>query len=44
MEAKVARLKEAKTNPFVDPAGYHAAVSEAEAAYRKQLAAERGKR
>ena len=44
MEAKAARLKEARTNPFVDPAGYRAAVSEAEAAYRKQLAAERARR
>src|SRR5437867_5044202 len=44
MEAKVARLNRRGANPFVDPAGYRAAVTEAEAAYLKQLATERARR
>lgn len=40
----VARLKTGGANPFVDPTGYRAAVADAEAAYLKQLAAERAKR
>ena len=43
MEEKVARLKRGGLNPFVDPAGYRAAVAHAEAAYLEQLASERGK-
>ena len=38
MEAKVARLgKEPKTNPFVDPEGYQAYVTNREDAYRETL-------
>jgi len=44
MEPKVTRLKAGGANPFVDPAGYRVTVADAEAAYLKQLAAERAKR
>jgi metallo-beta-lactamase class B len=38
MEGKVARMKHDGPNPFVDPDGYRAYVSEREQAFRKELA------
>jgi metallo-beta-lactamase class B len=38
LEAKYPRLKDAGTNPFIDPAGYKAYVAEREAAFRAELA------
>lgn len=36
MKAKVEKMKSGGANPFVDPAGYKAYVSEREAAFRKE--------
>jgi metallo-beta-lactamase class B len=38
LEAKYPRLKDAGSNPFIDPAGYKAYVAEREAAFRAELA------
>jgi metallo-beta-lactamase class B len=45
LKEKYEKLKSAPAgpNPFIDPAGYQARVAEAEAAYLKKLAAEKGK-
>jgi metallo-beta-lactamase class B len=44
MEDKRARQRAgAATNPFIDPAGYRAFIAESDAAFREQLAAERGR-
>jgi metallo-beta-lactamase class B len=37
MEAKFARIQEAGPNPFIDPSGYQAYVTERESAYRDEL-------
>ncbi len=37
MESKVGRIKLAGPNPFVDPAGYHAYITEREQAFRAEL-------
>jgi metallo-beta-lactamase class B len=37
MDEKLARFKPGVTNPFIDPAGYRAYVSEREQAFRKEL-------
>ena len=44
MEAKVARLKDGGSNPFIDPGGCHAVIAQAESAYLRQLAAERSRK
>ena len=38
MDAKYPRLKDGAANPFIDPAGYKAYITNREAAYRKELA------
>src|SRR5882762_6973523 len=42
MEAKYARLKDSGTNPFIDPDGYKNYINEREAAFRAELAKQRG--
>jgi metallo-beta-lactamase class B len=37
MEAKFARLKQGKANPFIDPDGYKSYVAEREQAFRAEL-------
>ena len=41
MEAKYARMKQGGPNPFIDPAGYHAYLTEREHAYRAELEKQR---
>jgi metallo-beta-lactamase class B len=36
MKAKYERMKAGGPNPFIDPAGYNAYVTEREAAFRKE--------
>jgi len=38
MPAKFEKLKAGGANPFIDPAGYKAYITNREAAYRKELA------
>ena len=38
LATKYARLKDAATSPFIDPAGYHRYVAEREGAFRSELA------
>ena len=42
MEEKYARLKDGSANPFVDPEGYKNYVNERDAAFRAELAKQRG--
>jgi metallo-beta-lactamase class B len=42
MEAKYARMKDGDANPFIDPDGYKNYVNEREAAFRAELANQRG--
>ena len=38
LEAKYAKLKDSRTNPFIDPAGYKSYIAEREDAFREELA------
>ena len=42
MEAKYARIKDGGANPFIDPDGYKNYINEREAAFRAELAKQRG--
>jgi metallo-beta-lactamase class B len=42
MEAKYARIKDSGANPFIDPDGYKNYINEREAAFRAELAKQRG--
>jgi len=42
MEAKYARIKDSGANPFIDPDGYKNYLNEREAAFRAELAKQRG--
>lgn len=44
MLEKYARLRSAKTNPFIDPAGYKAFINEREQTFRTELAKQSGQR
>jgi len=43
MEAKFARVKPGAPNPFIDPDGYNAYITEREAAFRRELDAQKSK-
>ena len=44
LPAKYARLRSAKTNPFIDPAGYQTFINEREQTFRTELAKQLGQR
>ena len=44
MQEKYPRLKEGQPNPFIDPAGYKAYITDREAAFRAELKKQTDKR